>query len=35
MRYAIVIENAGLNFSAYVTDLPGRMATGHSVEDTE
>jgi predicted RNase H-like HicB family nuclease len=28
MRYAIVIENAGTNFSAYVPDLPGCVATG-------
>jgi predicted RNase H-like HicB family nuclease len=28
MRYAIVIENAGGNFSAYVPDLPGCIATG-------
>jgi predicted RNase H-like HicB family nuclease len=30
MRYAIVIENAGSNFSAYVPDLPGCVATGSS-----
>jgi predicted RNase H-like HicB family nuclease len=35
MRYAIVIENAGPNFSAYVPDLPGCVATGPSVEDVE
>ena len=28
MRYAIVIENAGKNYSAYVPDLPGCIATG-------
>jgi len=28
MRYAIVIENAAANFSAYVPDLPGCVATG-------
>lgn len=28
MRYAIVIENAGNNLSAYVPDLPGCVATG-------
>lgn len=27
MRYAVVIENAGSNFSAYVPDLPGSVAT--------
>ena len=35
MRYAVVIENAGSNFSAYVPDLPGCIATGLTVEETE
>jgi predicted RNase H-like HicB family nuclease len=35
MRYAVVIENAGANFSAYVPDLPGCVATGLTVEQTE
>jgi len=35
MRYAIVIETAENNFSAYVPDLPGCIATGTSVEDAE
>ena len=35
MRYAIVIENAGANFSAYVPDLPGCVATGATVEEAE
>ncbi len=35
MRYAIVIENAGDNYSAYVLDLPGCVATGSTVEETE
>ena len=35
MRYAIVIEAAEDNFSAYVPDLPGCVATGNTVEDTE
>jgi len=35
MRYAIVIENAGPNYSAYVPDLPGCVATGTTVEDAE
>jgi predicted RNase H-like HicB family nuclease len=26
MRYAVVIENAGSNFSVYVPDLPGPIA---------
>jgi len=28
MRYAVVIEKAQNNFSAYVPDLPGCIATG-------
>jgi predicted RNase H-like HicB family nuclease len=35
MRYAIVIEAAGENFSAYVPDLPGCVATGSTVEEAE
>jgi len=35
MKYAVVIENAGTNFSAYVPDLPGCVATGQSFEETE
>lgn len=35
MRYAIVIEKAESNFAAYVPDLPGCVATGKSVEETE
>jgi predicted RNase H-like HicB family nuclease len=35
MRYAIVIENAGNNFSAHVPDLPGCIATGATVADVE
>ena len=34
MRYAVVIEAAGGNFSAYVPDLPGCVATGESVKQT-
>jgi predicted RNase H-like HicB family nuclease len=33
MRYAIVIEKAPGNFSGYVPDLPGCVATGATVED--
>lgn len=33
MRYAIVIEKAAGNFSAYVPDLPGCVATGFSVDE--
>ena len=35
MRYAVVIEKANGNYSAYVPDLPGCVATGHSVEAVE
>ena len=35
MRYAIVIEKAAGNYSAYVPDLPGCVAAGDSVEDVE
>jgi predicted RNase H-like HicB family nuclease len=35
MRYAIVIETAGRNFSAYVPDLPGCVATGATAEEAE
>ena len=35
MRYAIVIEKADRNFSAYVPDLPGCVATGATVEEAE
>ncbi len=35
MRYAIVIEAADGNYSAYVPDLPGCVATGDSVKDVE
>lgn len=35
MRYAIVIEKAGSNYSAYVPDLPGCVATGVTLEETE
>lgn len=35
MRYAIVIEKAGDNFSGYSPDLPGCVATGATIEETE
>ena len=35
MRYAIVIEKADANFSAYVPDLPGCIATGATLEDVK
>lgn len=33
-RYAIVIERAESNYSAYVPDLPGCVAVGDTVEET-
>jgi predicted RNase H-like HicB family nuclease len=35
MRYAVVIEDAGSNYSAYVPDLPGCVATGATLEEAE
>lgn len=33
IRYAVVIERANSNFSAYVPDLPGCVATGRTKEE--
>jgi predicted RNase H-like HicB family nuclease len=35
MRYAVVIERADSNYSAYVPDLPGCVATGSTIEEAE
>lgn len=35
MKYAVVIEQVEGNYSAYVPDLPGCVATGDTVEDVE
>ena len=35
MRYAVVIEKAGTNYSAYVPDLPGCVATAATVAEVE
>lgn len=35
MRYTVVIEKAENNYSAYVPDLPGCVATGATLEETE
>jgi predicted RNase H-like HicB family nuclease len=32
-EYAIVIEDAGQNLSAYVPDLPGCVSTGTSIDE--
>jgi predicted RNase H-like HicB family nuclease len=34
-RYAIVIEKGATNYGGYVPDLPGCVATGETVEETE
>ncbi|MBP0439878.1 type II toxin-antitoxin system HicB family antitoxin [Tianweitania sediminis] len=34
-RYAVIIEKAGENYSAYVPHLPGLNATGATLEETE
>ena len=35
VRCAVVIEQAGAGFSAYVLDLPGCVATGATAEEAE
>jgi predicted RNase H-like HicB family nuclease len=35
MRYAVVIEKAEENYSAYVPDLPGCVATGSTIAETQ
>src|SRR5262245_61396904 len=35
MRYAVVIEKADQNYSAYVPDLPGCVAAGPTLEAIE
>ena len=34
-RYAVVIEKADDNYSAYVPDLPGCVATGSTIPEVE
>lgn len=34
MTYTVIIEPAGINFSAYVPDLPGCITTGATREET-
>lgn len=34
MRYAVVIEKAKRNYSAYIPDVPGCIATGKTVQET-
>ena len=33
-RYVVVLEQTSRNYSAYVPDLPGCVATGASIEET-
>ena len=35
VRYAVVIEKGEGNYSAYVPDLPGCVAAGDTLEQTE
>ena len=35
MRYAVVIEKTEHNYSAYVPDLPGCVATGETVAEVQ
>ena len=35
VRYAVVIEQAGPGFSAYVLDVPGCVSTGTTTEETQ
>ena len=34
-RYAIVVERAATKYAAYVPDLPGCVAAGETIEETE
>lgn len=35
MKYSIVIENAGKNYSAYSPDVPGCVATGATIHEAK
>jgi predicted RNase H-like HicB family nuclease len=35
MRYAIVVEKAANNYSAYAPDIPGCVATGDTVDEVK
>jgi predicted RNase H-like HicB family nuclease len=35
MKYAVIIEAGARNYSAYVPDLPGCIATGQTVEEVK
>jgi len=34
MKYAVIIEHAGSNYSAYSPDVPGCIAAAKTVEET-
>ncbi len=34
-RYLIIVEESATGFSAYSPDLPGCIATGHTVDEIE
>ena len=33
MRYVMIIEPGARNYSAYLPDLPGCVATGHTIDE--
>ena len=35
MRFVVVIEKGGSNYSAYVPDLPGCVSTGATLEEVK
>ena len=35
MKYAVVIEKAANNYSAYIPDVPGCIATGPTIAETK
>lgn len=35
MKYAVVIQKTEINFSVYVPDLPGCVATGQTLAEVE
>lgn len=35
MRFAIIIEEAGKNYSSYAPDVPGCIATGDTLAEVE
>ncbi len=33
MKYAVIIESGPRNYSAYAPDVPGCVATGHTIDE--